>query len=83
MKKSQGKFTGGKRAFGYDVVDCVKVPRADEQRVIQRMIAKRAEGASYRSIETWLAESENVKLTFMGVRNVLSKVSTPAAVTCG
>ena len=83
LKKSQGKFTGGKRAFGYDVVDCVKVPRADEQRVIQRMIAKRAEGASYRSIETWLAESENVKLTFMGVRNVLSKVSTPAAVTCG
>jgi hypothetical protein len=47
------------------------------------MIAKRAEGASYRSIETWLAESENVKLSFMGVRNVLSKVSTPAAVTCG
>ena len=72
LKKSQGKFTGGKRAFGYDVVDCVKVPRADEQRVIQRMIAKRAEGASYRSIETWLHDTQHVQLSFMGVRHVLA-----------
>lgn len=83
LKKSQGKFTGGKRAFGYEVVDGVKVPRADEQQVIQRMLAQRAAGASYRSIETWLADNENVKLSFMGVRDVLSKASTPAAVTCG
>ncbi|MCF8156233.1 MAG: recombinase family protein [Rhodoferax sp.] len=76
LKKSQGKFTGGKRAFGYDVVDGVKVPRADEQQVIRRMLAKRSEGASYRTIETWLADSENVKLSFMGVRDVLSKAES-------
>lgn len=55
LKKAQGKFTGGKRAFGYDVVDGVKLPRADEQDVIMRMQARRLAGASYRSIEGWLA----------------------------
>lgn len=37
LKKAQGKFTGGKRVFAYDVVDCVKVPREDEQAVIREM----------------------------------------------
>ena len=27
MQKAQGKFTGGLRAFGYDVIDGLKVPR--------------------------------------------------------
>ncbi len=35
LKKAQGKFTGGKRAFGYDIVDGMKTPRADEQAVIR------------------------------------------------
>jgi DNA invertase Pin-like site-specific DNA recombinase len=54
LKKAQGKFTGGKRAFGYDVVDGVKVPRQDEQRIIKKMQALRAKGSSYREIERWL-----------------------------
>jgi DNA invertase Pin-like site-specific DNA recombinase len=37
LKKAQGKFTGGKRAFGYDIVDGMKTPRADEQAVIREM----------------------------------------------
>ena len=30
VKKAQGKFTGGKRAFDCDVIDGVKVPPEDE-----------------------------------------------------
>ena len=45
LKKSQGKFTGGRRAFGYDVVDGVKVPREDEQVVIKEMIKMREKGS--------------------------------------
>lgn len=72
LKKAQGKFTGGKRAFGYDVVDGVKVPRADEQEVIEQMKQMRAAGAGYRHIAEWL-ESKPVKsLSFMGVRHVLA-----------
>lgn len=73
LKKSQGKFTGGKRAFGYDVVDGVKVPRPNEQRIIRNMQKLRAGGTSYRNIEKWLLEKQNVQLSFMGVREVLIK----------
>lgn len=76
LKKSQGKFTGGKRAFGFDVIDGIKVPRADEQCIIDKMKSLRGSGSSYRSIENWLANSENIKLSFMGVRQVLSKAES-------
>jgi len=72
LKMSQGKFTGGKRAFGYDVIDCVKVPRADEQEVITAMRSMRDSGASYRTIEAWLKDTRHVQMSFMGVRHVLS-----------
>ena len=72
LKKAQGKFTGGKRAFGYDVIDCVKVPRADEQEVITAMRSMRDSGASYRTIEAWLKDTRHVQMSFMGVRHVLS-----------
>jgi DNA invertase Pin-like site-specific DNA recombinase len=51
---SQGVFSGGKRPFGLDIVmdgDTPRlVPNADEQAVIDRMKAMRAEGATYRAI---------------------------------
>ena len=71
LKKSQGKFTGGKRAFGYDVIDGVKIPREDEQAVIQEMLAMRKAGATYRGIADWMAQTQERKMTFMGVRRVL------------
>jgi putative DNA-invertase from lambdoid prophage Rac len=51
---SQGVFSGGKRPFGYDIVqdgDVQRmVPNAAEMAVIDRMKAMRAEGATYRAI---------------------------------
>lgn len=71
LKKSQGKFTGGRRAFGYDVVDGVKVPREDEQVVIKEMIKMREKGSGYRDIAAWMAETQDRKMTFMGVKRTL------------
>jgi DNA invertase Pin-like site-specific DNA recombinase len=82
MKKAQGKFTGGKRAFGFDVIDGIKVPRADEQRIIDEMKRLRGSGSSFRTIESWLSDHKNVKLSFMGVRQVLSKANTAEVLNC-
>lgn len=72
LKKSQGKFTGGRRAFGYDVVDGVKVAREDEQVVIKEMIKMREKGSGYRDIAEWMSKTQKRKMTFMGVRRTLS-----------
>lgn len=76
LKKEQGKFTGGKRAFGYDIIDDAKVRRADEQKIIGEMRKLRARGKSYRWIERWLLEKKSIKMTFMGVREVLIRGSS-------
>lgn len=72
IQKSQGKFTGGRRAFGYDIVDGFKVPREDEQAVIRQMRTMRDAGAGYRQIAEWMANHHERALTFMGVKRVLS-----------
>lgn len=72
IKKAQGKFTGGKRAYGYEIVDGIKVALDDEQEVIATMRAMRVGGASYRVIEAWLNDTQDVQMSFMGVRHVLT-----------
>lgn len=75
LKKSQGKFTGGRRAFGYDVIDGVKVPRPEEQAVIDEMKKMREAGAGYRDIAEWMARTQERKMTFMGVKRTLAQLS--------
>ena len=72
LKKAQGKFTGGRRAFGYDVIDGVKVPREDEQVVIREMVKMREAGTGYRDIAAWMSETQDRKMTFMGVKRTLA-----------
>jgi DNA invertase Pin-like site-specific DNA recombinase len=72
LKKAQGKFTGGRRAFGYNVIDGVKVPREDEQAVIREMVKMRDAGAGYRDIADWMASTQERKMTFMGVKRTLA-----------
>lgn len=72
LKKAQGKFTGGKRAFGYEIIGGVKVPREDEQAVIREMFAMRKAGATYKRISDWMESSHKRKITLMGVKYVLT-----------
>lgn len=73
IKKTQGKFTGGRRAFGYEVVDSMKVPKPEEQRIISEMRSLRKKGTSYRGIEKWLVEEKKISISAMGVRHILNE----------
>lgn len=73
IKKAQGKFTGGKAGFGYEVIDGVKVAKKDEQKVISEMRRLKTRGKSYRYIAGWLKAKKNVEMSFVGVRYLLSK----------
>lgn len=72
IKKLQGKFTGGKAGFGYEVIDGVKVTKKDEQKVISEMRRLKTRGKSYRYIASWLKTKKDVEMTFMGVKGILN-----------
>jgi hypothetical protein len=53
------------------VVEGVKVPREDEQDVIRQMQTMREAGAGYRDIAAWMRDTQERKMTFMGVKRTL------------
>ena len=46
MRKAQGYLVGGRRGFGFNVVDGVKIKNEREQELIAVMKAKRVAGES-------------------------------------
>jgi hypothetical protein len=48
------------------------VPREDEQVVIREMKTMREAGAGYRDIAEWMSATQERKMTFMGVKRVLT-----------
>lgn len=73
IQKAQGKFMGGRRAFGFDIVDGVKVIKPEEQKVIIKMKKLKNHGKSYRYIANWLKINMNIEMTFVGVRCILTR----------
>lgn len=71
LKKTQGKFTGGKRAFGYEVVEGVKIPLPEEQEAIETMLKMRQAGATYKRLANWLVTNYDRPVTQMGVKHIL------------
>lgn len=71
MQKSQGKFVGGRCAFGYEIVGGIKTPRKDEQTVISQMRSMKSSGSSLRDIQTWLKVTQGRDFSRMGVREIL------------
>jgi putative DNA-invertase from lambdoid prophage Rac len=68
MRKAQGYFVGGRRAFGFDVVDGKKVLNEKEQVLIAEMKAMRDGGASLLSVHRWLTDEQGVKLAYSSMR---------------
>ena len=73
MQKADGRFVGGRRAFGYDIVDGFKVPRDDEQSIIALMRTMKSSGASLQAIQSWLMTTHDLKFSRMGVRDILNR----------
>ena len=73
VQKAQGKFTGGRRPFGFEVIDGVKVVKPEEQKVISRMKQLRTKGKSYGYIANWIKKSMDVNFTSMGIKSILSR----------
>jgi putative DNA-invertase from lambdoid prophage Rac len=46
MRKAQGYFVGGRRGFGFNIVEGKKVPNEAEQKLIVEMKAMRLAGQS-------------------------------------
>jgi putative DNA-invertase from lambdoid prophage Rac len=71
MRKAQGYFVGGRRAFGFDVVDGKKVPNEVEKALIAEMKAMRNAGSSLLAIHRWLTGEMGVKLAYSSMRQAL------------
>jgi len=70
MRKAQGYFVGGRRGFGFDVIDGKKVPNEAEQLLIRQMQEMGMAGHSLVSVHRWLNEKQGVKLAYSSVRTV-------------
>lgn len=71
LRKSQGYFVGGRRDFGFDVVDGIKVQNESEQALIAEMKAMRDAGLSLLAIHRWLKGEKGVKMAYSTIRNAL------------
>ncbi len=49
-RASVGLYNGGKKQFGYDIIDGKMVENAEEQATLRRMLERRAAGTSYHKI---------------------------------
>jgi putative DNA-invertase from lambdoid prophage Rac len=70
---SQGVYGGGKRPFGYDIVDKRLVPNPKEQEALARMRALRAEGKPYREIGAQIATAFGVTMSPMTIKRILGR----------
>lgn len=68
MRKSQGYYVGGRRGFGFDVVDGKKVPNEAEQALLEQMKAMKEAGSSLRALHQWLNNEQGVKLAYSSLR---------------
>ena len=73
MRKAQGYYVGGRRGFGFDVVDGKKVPNHEEQGLLEQMRAMKESGLSLRAIHQWLNREQGVKLAYSSLRNAIEK----------
>jgi hypothetical protein len=63
MRKAQGYFVGGCRAFGFDMV----VPNEAEQHLIEQIKSMRERGYSLLAIHRWLTGEMGVKLAHLSM----------------
>jgi len=73
MRKSQGYYVGGRRGFGFNVVEGKKVPNRKEQKLIKKMREMIVEGNSLSEVHRWLNNDQGVSLAYSSMRLALLK----------
>jgi len=71
LRKSQGLYVGGRRGFGFNVVDGKKVPNLREQKLLREVKQRIDDGASLRGTWLWLTQDKGVKIAYSSLRNAL------------
>ena len=70
---TQGIYGGGKRPFGFDIVDGRLVPNVREQAAVARMKELRAANAPLREISAAIAAEFKKVMTPMTVKRILDR----------
>lgn len=73
LRKSQGFYVGGRRGFGFDVVDGKKVPNKADQKLLREMRKMKDEGMSLRKICFWLNDTKRVRISYSSLRAAMNR----------
>ena len=72
-RKAEGFYIGGRRGFGFDVVDGIKVPNTEEQKLLKQMKRMKEKGKTLKEIHGWLNDVKGRKLAYSSMRVALLK----------
>jgi DNA invertase Pin-like site-specific DNA recombinase len=72
-RKAEGFYIGGRRGFGFDVVDGIKVPNTEEQKLLKQMKRMKEKGKTLKEIHRWLNDVKGRKLAYSSMRVALLK----------
>jgi DNA invertase Pin-like site-specific DNA recombinase len=67
-RKADGFYVGGRRGFGFDVIDGRKVPNVEEQKLLKQMRKMRARGETLKAIHLWLTKAKGRPLAYSSLR---------------
>lgn len=71
--RAEGRSVGGKRQFGYRVVDGRVVPDPAEQAAIDEMRRLRKRGRTYREIAETVQKKRNLAVSYVTVKRILGR----------
>lgn len=72
-RKAEGFYIGGRRGFGFNVVDGIKVPNTEEQKLLKQMKRMKEKGKTLKEINGWLNDVKGKKLAYSSMRVALLK----------
>ena len=70
-RKADGFYVGGRRGFGFNVIDGRKVPNIEEQKLLKQMKKMKERGVTLKRIHFWLTEEKGVPLAYSSLRVAL------------
>lgn len=74
-RKADGYFVGGRRGFGFDVINGRKAPNVEEQKLLKQMKKMLANGRGLTEIHQWLTQTKGVKLAYSSMRYAIHRVN--------